>query len=149
MELRPILLDTNAYTAFKRNIFEVIEVIRNRPLIGLNSVILEELYGGFELGSREEYNRRELKQFLEISKINRFANAKRSLREIDCNTAEYYARVYYYLRKKGNPIPTNHMWIAAMALQYNLALFSYDKHFRAVDGLITGNSSADFAIIRS
>ena len=101
MELRPILLDTNAYTAFKRNIFEVVEVIRNRPLIGLNSVILEELYGGFEFGSREEYNRRELKQFLEISKINCFA--------IDCNTAEYYAIVYCGLRRKGNPIPTNDM----------------------------------------
>ena len=149
MELTLILLDTNAYTAFKRNIFEVVEVIRNRPLIGLNSVILGELYGGFELVSREEYNRRKLKQFLEISKINCFANAKRSLREIDCDTAEYYSRVYCDLRKKGNPIPTNDMWIAAMALQYNLALFSYDKHFRAVDGLITGNSSADFAIIRS
>ena len=141
MELTLILLDTNAYTAFKRNIFEAVEVIRNRPLIGLNSVILGELYGGFELVSREEYNRRKLKQFLEISKINCFA--------IDCNTSEYYARVYYYLRRKSNPIPTNHMWIAAMALQYNLALFSYDKHFHAVDGLITGNSSADFAIIRS
>ena len=44
MELTLILLDTNAYTAFKRNIFEVVEVIRNRPLIGLNSVILGELY---------------------------------------------------------------------------------------------------------
>ena len=42
MELRPILLDTNAYTAFKRNIFEAVEVIRNTPLIGLNSVILGE-----------------------------------------------------------------------------------------------------------
>jgi len=89
----------------------------------------------------DQYNRRELKQFWEISKINCFA--------IDCDTAEYYSRVYYYLRKKGNPIATNDMWIAATALQYNLAWFSYDKHFRAVDGLITGNSSADFAIIRS
>jgi tRNA(fMet)-specific endonuclease VapC len=44
VELTLILLDTNAYTAFKRNIFEVVEVIRNRPLIGLNSVILGELY---------------------------------------------------------------------------------------------------------
>lgn len=139
MELRPILLDTNAYTAFKRNISEAVEIIRNTPLIGLNSIILGELYSGFALDSREEYNRRELKQFLEISKINRLA--------IDSDTAEYYAKVYSDLRKKGNPIPTNDMWIAATALQYNLALFSYDKHFRAVDGLITGNSSADFAII--
>jgi tRNA(fMet)-specific endonuclease VapC len=58
VELRPILLDTNAYTAFKRNIFEAVEVIRNTPLIGLNSIILAGLYGGFALGSREEYNRR-------------------------------------------------------------------------------------------
>ena len=52
MELRPILLDTNAYTAFKRNISEAVEVIRNTPLIG--SIILGELYSGFALGSREE-----------------------------------------------------------------------------------------------
>lgn len=44
MELTLILLDTNAYTAFKRNIFEAVEVIRNTTLIGLNSVILGELY---------------------------------------------------------------------------------------------------------
>ncbi|GBL11692.1 hypothetical protein MSj_03200 [Microcystis aeruginosa Sj] len=77
MELRPILLNTNAYTAFKRNISEAVEVIRNTPLIG--SIILGELYSGFALGSREEYNRRELKQFLDIYKINRLA--------IDCDTA--------------------------------------------------------------
>ena len=29
----------------------------------------------------------------------------------------YYAKVYYYLRKKGNPIATNDRWIAATALQ--------------------------------
>jgi predicted nucleic acid-binding protein len=135
----PILLDTNAYTAFKRNIFEAVEIVKNTSFIGLNSIILGELYGGFALVSKEERNRSELSQFLEISKINCFA--------IDSDTAEYYARVYSGLRKKGNPIPTNYMWIAATALQYNLALFSYDKHFRAVDGLITGNSIANFAII--
>jgi len=58
-------------------------------------------------------------------------------------------RVYYGLRKKGNPIPTNDMWIAATALQYNLALFSYDKHFQAIDGLKTGSGIADFKIVRS
>ena len=141
MELRPILLDTNAYTAFKRNVIEAVEIVKNTSFIGLNSIILGELYGGFALGSREERNRSELSQFLEISKINCFA--------VDSDTAEYYARVYYGLRKKGNPIPTNDMWIAATALQYNLALFSYDKHFQAIDGLITGSGIADFKIVRS
>ncbi|OPF17376.1 hypothetical protein B1L04_15290 [Microcystis aeruginosa KW] len=68
---------------------------------------------GFLSTGKSSYNRRELKQFLEISKINCFA--------IDCDTAEYCSRVYYYLRKNGNPIATNDMWIAATALQYNLA----------------------------
>jgi tRNA(fMet)-specific endonuclease VapC len=141
VELMPILLDTNAYTAFKRNVTEAIEVVKKAPLIGLNSIILGELYGGFALGSKEEKNRNELNQFLEISKINCFS--------VDSDTAEYYARVYRDLRRKGNPIPTNDMWIAATALQYNLALFSYDQHFQALDGLITGNCIADFRIVRS
>ncbi|NCS09609.1 MAG: type II toxin-antitoxin system VapC family toxin [Microcystis aeruginosa G13-07] len=46
-------------------------------------------------------------------------------------------------------MPTNDMWIAATALQYNLALFSYDKHFQAIDGLKTGSGIADFKIVRS
>jgi predicted nucleic acid-binding protein len=141
VELRPILLDTNAYTAFKHNVIDAVEIFKNTPLIGLNSIILGELYGGFALGSREERNRSELSQFLEISKINCFS--------VDSDTAEYYARVYRSLRKKGNPIPTNDMWIAATALQYDLALFSYDKHFQAIDGLRTGNCIADFRIVRS
>jgi predicted nucleic acid-binding protein len=90
-----------------------VEIVKNTSFIGLNSIILGELYGGFALGCKEEYNRRELQQFLEVSKINCFA--------IDSDTAEYYARVYCGLRRKGNPIPTNDMWIAATALQYNLA----------------------------
>lgn len=141
MDVRPILLDTNAYTAFKRNVTEAVEIIHNTSFIGLNSIILGELYSGFAMGSKEEINRRELEQFLEISKMNCLA--------INSDTADHYARVYCGLRKKGNPIPTNDMWIAATALQYNLALFSYDKHFQAVDGLITGMAIADFTRVRS
>ncbi len=54
--------------------------------------------------------------------------------------------VYRGLRTKGNPIPTNDIWIAATALQHNLGLFSYDKHFQAVDGLVTGTCLSDFMV---
>jgi len=33
------------------------------------------------------------------------------------------------MRKQGTPIPTNDMWIAALALQHSLALHTRDKHF--------------------
>jgi predicted nucleic acid-binding protein len=138
VDLKPILLDTNAYTAFKRNVFDAVEIIRYAPLIAFNSVILGELLGGFSVGSKESINRSELNQFLGIEKVNCLA--------IDSDTAEYYAMVYQCLRKKGSPIPTNDMWIAATALQYNLALFSYDRHFQAVDGLCVGSILADFVV---
>lgn len=141
MELKSILLDTNAYTAFKRNDAESIEIIRHTPFIAFNSVILGELLGGFAVGSREHFNQTELNKFFSIKKVSCLA--------IDSDTARYYARVYRCLRSKGNPIPTNDMWIAATALQYDLTLFIYDKHFQAVDGLSVGSCLADFVILNS
>ena len=55
MEIKPILLDTNAYTAFKRNVSDALEIIKNSPLIGLNTVILGELLGGFAVGTKEAF----------------------------------------------------------------------------------------------
>ncbi|WP_232318916.1 type II toxin-antitoxin system VapC family toxin [Picosynechococcus sp. PCC 8807] len=131
-------MDTNAYTAFKRNHADAVEIIRHTPFIALNSVILGELLGGFAVGSRERFNQSELNEFLSIEKV--------SCLGVDTETARYYARVYRCLRSKGNPIPTNDMWIAATALQYDLTLFSYDKHFQAIDGLFVGSCLADFVI---
>jgi predicted nucleic acid-binding protein len=136
MAVREILLDTNAYAAFKRGQPDAVEIIQHTPLIGLNSVILGELLGGFSVGSRETANRQELRQFLESERARNFL--------IDDDTAEYYALVYRNLRRNGQPIPTNDMWIAATALQHNLALFSYDNHFQFVDELTVGNHLSDF-----
>ena len=54
----------------------------------------------------------------------------------DRDTAEHYASVYTNLRRKGRPIPTNDMWIAASALQHGMALASQDNHFSEIDGLL-------------
>jgi len=40
------------------------------------------------------------------------------------------------LKKKGKPIPTNDMWVAASAMRHGLSLFTYDDHFNNIDGLI-------------
>lgn len=136
MAVREILLDTNAYSAFKRNVTEAVEIIRHTPLIGISSIVLGELMGGFAAGGREAINRHELEQFLDSKRV-------RAL-DIEKATAECYAIIYRSLRQKGQPIPTNDMWIAATALQHGLALFTYDSHFRYVDGLSIGNRLSDF-----
>jgi predicted nucleic acid-binding protein len=53
----------------------------------------------------------------------------------DEKTAAQYADVFSELRRQGTPIPTNDLWIAAMAKQHRLPLMSFDAHFRSVPGL--------------
>jgi tRNA(fMet)-specific endonuclease VapC len=134
--VRDILLDTNAYSAFKRNVPDAIEIIRYAPVIGINSIVLGELLSGFAVGKREAINRQELKEFLGSKRVRLFT--------VDESTAEYYAIIYRNLRQKGQQIPTNDLWIAATALQHGLAVFTYDGHFQYVDGLNIGNRLSDF-----
>ena len=135
MEVKPILLDTNAYAAFKRGASEAISIVQRAPAITFNTIVLGELFGGFASGSRENENRQELAQFLASSRV--------AVLPLDRVTAEHYEAVYSALKKVASPIPTNDMWIAASAIQYGLTLFSYDRHFLAVPGLRTGASMAD------
>jgi len=53
----------------------------------------------------------------------------------DLETARHYAEVNQNLRRRGTPIPTNDIWIAALALQHDLTLDTRDKHFQHVPGL--------------
>jgi len=126
--LRRIIIDTNIYAAFKRNVQDVVKVFRRVDYIGINTVVLGELYSGFKGGAKENLNKQELEQFLDKPRVD--------VIPIDENTAEFYAQVYWNLKRNGTPIPTNDMWIAASALQHGLALFSLDGHFKEVDGLM-------------
>lgn len=136
MAVRDILLDTNAYSAFKRNSPDAIEIIKHAPVIGINSIVLGELLAGFAVGKREALNRQELDKFLGSKRVK--------LLTVDEGTSEYYAIIYRNLRQKGQPIPTNDMWIGATALRHGFAVFTYDGHFQYVGGLKIGNRLSDF-----
>lgn len=134
--MRPILIDTNAYAAFMRGDEPVVEVIAHAERLYLNSVVLGELLGGFAAGSREAKNRAELARFLDSPRVGVYA--------ITAETADSYALVYAGLRRKGQPIPTNDLWIAASALEHGTALLSLDAHFAHVEGLRLGHKVEDF-----
>lgn len=53
----------------------------------------------------------------------------------DDATTHQYAGLYAELRRKGTLIPTNDIWIAALAIQHGLALFTRDRHFDHVPRL--------------
>jgi tRNA(fMet)-specific endonuclease VapC len=136
--MRPILIDTNAYSAFKRGDEEVIDLIRHSEKIGISPIVLGELLGGFDQGGRAKYNREELQEFLSSSRIRIFP--------ITHDTANFYSQVYCSLKRKGQPIPTNDMWIAAQALENGCMVCSFDKHFSAIDGLLVGNTLAELMV---
>jgi tRNA(fMet)-specific endonuclease VapC len=50
-------------------------------------------------------------------------------------TTHYYAEISLELKRKGNPIPTNDIWIAALCRQHSLPLLSRDRHFDLVAGI--------------
>jgi predicted nucleic acid-binding protein len=50
-------------------------------------------------------------------------------------TAELFGELFASLRKRGKPIPTNDIWIAAQAIERNSSLLSSDPHFGFVEGL--------------
>jgi tRNA(fMet)-specific endonuclease VapC len=134
--MRPVLLDTNAYTAFMLGAAEVVEVVAHADKLYLNSIVLGELLGGFAAGSREPKNRAELARFLDSPRVTTLP--------ITTQTADSYALVYAGLRRKGQPIPTNDLWIAASALEHGAALLTRDAHFVHIDGLRCGKRLQDF-----
>ena len=131
--MKRILLDTNGYAAFKRKDPIAGAVIRSVEYIGLSVVVLGELLGGFKGGSKEAKNIEELNEFMDSPRIH--------LIQIDEETAEFYAKIYWDLKKKGKPIPSNDMWVAASAMRHGLSLFTLDEHFNSVDGLILKSGS--------
>ena len=49
-------------------------------------------------------------------------------------TTHYYVEISLELKRKGKPIPTNDIWIAALCRQHSLLLLSRDRHFDLVAG---------------
>lgn len=116
-----LALDTNAYTAFCKNHQTAVDAIQIADELILPLMVLGELRAGFSVGRRGGENERTLQRFLNSKRV-----AVKSPNE---DTTYLYARLFAYLRKKGAPIPINDLWIAAVALQNEATLLTFDQHF--------------------
>jgi len=122
-----LVIDTNVYSGFRRGLPSAVQILRSAHEIYLPLIVLAELLAGFAAGARAGQNRDELAQFMASPRVH--------LLKPDEKTAHHYATVYAALREDGIPIPTNDLWIVALARQHRLPLFSLDAHFAAVPGL--------------
>lgn len=133
--MRPILLDTNTYAAFKRGDAHILELLQVANEIAITPIVIGELLAGFNSGTRPIQNKKELQEFLENPRIK--------IHPITADTAIFFGHIHYLLRCKGKPIPTNDMWIAAQALENGCFLCTYDKHFETIDGLTIVKTAAE------
>ncbi len=126
--MNKILIDTNVYSRAMYGDLHVTTVLRQANHIGISAISIGELLSGFKAGNKEQKNRQELGRFLD--------SPRTSLYPLDENTAEYYSLILNQLKDQGTPIPTNDIWIAATAFQYGLPLYTFDKHFSRIAGLL-------------
>jgi len=51
---------------------------------------------------------------------------------IELSTAERYATIRHDLKRRGRPIPSNDVWVAALAIEHALPVVSRDEHFDSI-----------------
>jgi tRNA(fMet)-specific endonuclease VapC len=122
-----LAIDTNRYTDFCVGDEHTVQTIRSADEIHVPLIVLAELRAGFANGSRRDENERLLTRFLNASRTRVVVP--------DDQTTHFYADIFASLRKKGRPIPTNDLWIAALVVQHDLVLFDRDSHFDHVPSL--------------
>lgn len=121
-----MIVDTNALSAFAEGDPAAVSKLHRAPEAVLPVIVVGEYrYGILQSRHRARYEDWLLRM---ISKCRVLV--------VDMRTADEYAGIRVELRRKGQPIPGNDIWIAALARQYDLPILSRDRHYDSVSGLL-------------
>ena len=119
-----MILDTNALSAAADDDPAVAAILAGVEQMAIPVIVLGEYRHGIaESRHREIYE-------------NWLSGLLRDCTVLEVNepTTHCYAEIVLELKRKGKPIPTNDIWIAALCRQHSLPLLSRDHHFDLVAG---------------
>jgi len=119
-----MILDTNALSATADDDPAVIALLARAEQMAIPVIVL----GEYRHGIAQSRNRASYENWL--------TRLLHDCMVLDINepTTHYYAEISLELKRKGKPIPTNDVWIAALCRQHSLPLLSRDRHFDWVAG---------------
>ncbi len=120
-----LILDTNALSALAEGNKELEKAIRGQNQLCIPVIVLGEFRFGIGQSRFEAQYERWLKLLLPEVRVLPVADL----------TASYYAMIRKTLKLKGQPIPSNDLWIAALAKEYGFPLVTKDAHFSSVSDI--------------
>jgi predicted nucleic acid-binding protein len=119
-----MILDTNALSAAADDDPAVVAVLARADELALPVIVLGEYRHGIAQSRHRASYENWLAGLLQDCMVL----------EVQEPTTRYYAEITLELKRKGKPIPTNDIWIAALCRQHSLPLLSRDRHFDLVAG---------------
>jgi predicted nucleic acid-binding protein len=120
-----LILDTNALSAFADGDEQLRRVIEKTAQLAVPVIVLGEYMYGVRQSRHQVSYQRWLDAHLPLF----------DLLPIGRETAYRYADLRRELKSSGHPIPSNDVWIAAIAREHDLPVLSKDSHFEFVPGL--------------
>lgn len=116
-----LLIDSNRFIDYCTGDPEVVSRLETAAQIFVPFIVLAEIHVGSLLLKRGDLQAKMLTEFLQQPGVH-------TLHSTD-TTAHHCASLYVMLRKQGTPIPTNDIWIAALAMEHSLVIYTRDTHF--------------------
>ena len=120
-----LLLDTNIVIELFKGNKKVLSALDNHDFIYLPITVLGELYLGAYRSLNIQKKLEEIRNFLKSCTIL----------DSDNNTADNYGAIKSRLLNIGKPIPENDIWIAAISIQFDLPLYTFDNNFKEIEGI--------------
>lgn len=117
-----MIVDTNALSAAADGDPAVVSILARADQMAIPVIVLGEYRYGIAQSKRRTSYEGWLTGLLQDCYVLDITEA----------TTQYYAEIILELKRKGKPIPTNDLWIAALCRQHSLPLLSRDRHFEFV-----------------
>jgi len=122
-----IALDTNRLTDLFQGDANLAAFLGGCDEVWIPFVVLAEMKAGLLGGMRQIQNAALLSNLLNRETV--------AILYAGRETTEHYARLFVQLKRAGTPVPDNDLWIAALAMEHDLALITRDRHFDAIPQL--------------